>query len=200
MTASAPDPGRRRPSIEERAARRDRVDRVAGDRYSTLLNALRAGREIRVTGRTPEGFRWHPIARKLLVLALACVAAYLLVTVASRIWRESHSDTWSGPDQSVSSGQLLAGCAATMSRDDPVFPVWIRFRGGVFVATGYSRPFPSDPTGSYEQTAYHLERFGGGLELWRVLNTPDGLAGRQVILRLRGQEVGALYNLDPTCP
>lgn len=196
MIAADPEPGRRRPSIEERAARRDRIEHASGDRWTTLLNSLRAGREIKPAVYRRDRLEWHPIARKLVLLILAGVVLYAAASVGYRLWRAQQVDAWNGPDATVSSGQQLASCAAVGARPyDPVYPVWVRYNGLVFVATGFGRPFPTDPTGEYEVTPYHL----GNLDLWTVVKPSNGRPGGEVILRFRADEAGLLFAAAPDC-
>ena len=196
MVAPGSEPERRRLSIEERAARRDRMERSSGDRYQVLLRSLRAGREMRPRTFGRNRIEWHPIARKLLIAILLGLAIYVAAAGGFRWWRLGHLDAWTGPDSSVTSGQRLEGCAAVGLRDyDAVYPVWVRFGGKVYVATGFGRPLPSDLTGRYEITAYQL----GKLQLWRILDTPDGQAGIDIVLRFVPDDVGELFKVAPGC-
>ena len=196
MVAPSDQSGRDRLSIEERAAQRDRMDRSAGDRYQALLRSLRAGQEIRPLVFGKDKIEWHPIARKLLVVILVALALYLVAAGGYRFWRLGHVDAWSGPDASVTSGQRLESCPAVALRDyDSVYPVWVRYDSKVYVATGLGRPLPTDLTGRYDITAYTL----GKLQLWRILDTPDGKAGTDIILRFQPDDVGQLFKAMPGC-
>jgi hypothetical protein len=196
MITDGQEPSRRRTSIEERAERRSRMERTGGDRYSNLLHALRAGREVRPTPMVRDRLEWNPIARKLIIAVLVGVALYAIASAGYRFWRQQNVDTWTGPDASVTSGQQLAGCAAAEARDyDPVYPVWVRYGGAVFVGTGFGRPFPADVTGSYQASPYHL----GQMTLWRVLNTPEGRAGNEIVLKYDPDPVGEMFAIAPGC-
>jgi len=172
------------------------MDSSGPDRYSSLLHTLRAGREIAVQPRTRQRLEWHPVAAKMLIAAAVLVAAYLVATTGYRLLRERSLDTWAGPDATVQSGQRLDGCPLANVRDyDAAYPNWVRFGGAVFIATGFSRPFGSNADNAYTPTGYHLNE----LELWRVANTPDGRAGRAVLLKLRDNPIGQLFVASPDC-
>jgi hypothetical protein len=187
--------GRKRLSIEERAARRDRIERTGQDRFASLLHTLRAGKQVDLRRSPSQGLEWHPIAAKLLRAALVVVALYLIATVAVRFYREGKVDTWAGPTAAVVSGQRLAGCDIANAGYDEAFPRWIRFDGAVFVTTGLSQPTGYGENPSYPATGYTL----GNLELLRLAVTPDGKAGRTILVRLSESPVAQLYALRPEC-
>jgi len=189
-------PGRQRLTIEERAERRDRMERAPGDRYQVLLRSLRAGQEHRPRVFGTAKLEWHPIARKLLVAILIALAVYLVAAGGFRFWRLGHVDAWTGPDTSVTSGQRLEGCAAVDMRDyDSVYPLWVRYAGRVYVATGLGRPLPTDLADRYDIAPYQL----GKLQIWRILDTPDGRAGTDIVLRFVPDDVGQLFKAAPDC-
>jgi hypothetical protein len=172
------------------------MERSPGDRYQVLLRSLRAGREIRPRAFGRNRFEWHPIARKLLIAILVALALYVVAAGGYRWWRLGHVDAWTGPDTSVTSGQRLEGCDAVALRDyDVAYPLWVRFAGKVYVATGYGRPLPTDLAGRYQITPYQL----GKLQLWRILDTPDGRAGIDIVLRFVPEDVGELFKAAPGC-
>ena len=53
----------------------------------------------------------------------------------------------------------------------------------------------SDPTGDYPVTPYQL----GELRLLRVGNTPDGKAGKIIVLKLADVLVGQTFEVIPEC-
>jgi hypothetical protein len=190
-----PYPTRHRPTISERAERRKRLQAGGTDRYSSLIRALHAGREVPLRHREPTALEWHPIAAKLLVAIFIAVVAYAAVSVGYRAWRDGHVDTWSGPDTSVTSGQRLVDCPVVNALHDDTFPTWIRFGGHIFRATGSVRPVGSDPTGDFPVTGYSL----GDLRLLRIGNTPDGQAGKTILIKLVDVPAGELFELTPEC-
>jgi len=156
--AGSAEPRDRRPSIEERIARREQVDAQGRDRYDRLLRHLQAGREISVERPRRERWDWHPVAGRLIVAALVAAALYIAVTTGLSIWRDQRVDTWSGPDASVTSGQKLEGCPAFVRLNSPVFPAWIRYDGGLFQRTESAVPVGSTNLGtSYRETEYTHE-------------------------------------------
>ncbi len=196
MVAPSDPPGRGRLSIEERAARRDHMEHASGDRYQILLRSLRAGREMRPLSLGTDKIEWHPIARKLLIAILIGLTLYVAAAGGYRFWRLGHVDAWSGPDAAVTSGQRLESCAVVALHEyDSVYPVWVRYGGKVYVATGLGRPLPTTLTGRYDITAYTL----GKLQLWRILDTPDGRTGTEIILRFAPDNVGLLFRAATDC-
>lgn len=187
--------GRKRLSIEERAARRDRLIAVKEDRYASLLHALRAGRQVDLRRPPAPRLEWHPIAATLLRIALVAVCLYVVALAAVRWYRLQGVDTWSGPTASVASGQRLAGCDAANDAYDDAFPQWIRFGGHVFTSTGLSRPVGYGVNPSYPETGYTL----GDLNLMLVLGTPGGKAGEELLIRSGPVPVGQLYVLAADC-
>jgi hypothetical protein len=95
----------------------------------------------------------------------------------------------------VTSGQRLADCPVVNSLHDETFPTWIRFNGQVYRSTGAIRPVGAEPTADFPATGYSL----GGLRLLRVANTPDGRAGKIIVLKLVDVAVGQLFELTPDC-
>lgn len=186
-----------RPSIGERAARRDRVESGGADRYASLMRAMRAGQEMPWQRRRQRtiSLEWHPIAWTLLRLAVVVVIAYGAVVIGYNAWRDGRIDTWAGQDASVASGQRLADCPQVNSLHDDIFPTWIRFEGSVYGITDAIRPFGFTPTDSYPDTGYKL----GSLRLHRIANTPDGLAGQIVLVKIDSSPVGQVFEVLPDC-
>jgi hypothetical protein len=195
VSGSGPAASRRRPSIDERAERRERVESGGADRYASLVRALRAGQEVPLRERRGTGLEWHPIASKLLLVAFVAVVAYFSITTAYNAWRDARVETWAGPDASVQSGQRLANCPPANALHDDVFPTWIRYQGAVFISTGAIRPVGTTPTVSYPSTPYSL----GNLRLQTIANTPDGRAGKVILLRIVDNPVGQVYELNGDC-
>lgn len=185
-----------RRSVSERAARRDRMHQAGRDRYSSLLHALHAGRELPLQPRR-RGLRlaWHPIAGKLLWLAVVGVLLYLGITTGLALWREGRVDTWTGPDASVTSGQRLADCPLAGAVRDDLFPSWIRFDGKVYLLTDTIRPMGFEPDADFPATGYS----NGSMTLYRVAGTPDGLAGRIIVVKLATSAVGQVFRQNPDC-
>lgn len=156
---------------------------------------LQGGREIPLQHRRVGRLEWHPIAW-VLVRAVAVVAlAYLAVTTGLNLWREGRVDTWSGPDATVTSGQRREGCPPASDFRDSIFPAWVRFEGAIFGGTPAIRPVGSNLDNAYPVTGYHLESIG----LLRVANTPDGKAGRMILLKLDSSLTGQVYVRLPEC-
>ena len=196
MDEGTPVTTRSRPTIGERAARRARIEQGGADRYSSLVRALHAGEEVPIEQRRRgQRLRWHPIAWTLLRLAVVLVFGYLALSFAFTTWRDSRVDTWTGPDTSVTSGQRLAGCPLVNNLHDDVFPTWIRFEGSIYRNTGYIRPVGFEPHEAYPETGYAL----GDLRIHRILNTPDGQAGRNILLKRESVPTGQLFLITPDC-
>ncbi len=158
------------------------------------MRALQAGREV---PWQPAGGRrrleWHPIAWTLLRIVGVVVLAYAVVTTGFSLLREYRVDAWSGPDAAVTSGQRLEDCPDELSLHDATFPSWIRFDGHLFLGTEATRPVVSDT--DYPPTAYQL----GAMHLLRVANTPDGKAGKTIVLKLEGALTGQVYVRSENC-
>ncbi len=193
-----PPDTRSRPSIAERAARRDRLERDDRDRYSSLVRALQAGREVPV-GRTRSlRMEWHPIAWSLLRLALVLAALYVIGLVGWNWWRDQQVDTWKGPDASVQSGQRLEGCLAANVQGDDLFPTWVRFDGTVYVRSERVRVLRGESMPG--QTQY-LES-GYGLDRLRILllePVAEGDTPQELIIASPPARGGRAYVPDLTC-
>ncbi len=122
-------------SIEERAARRARIESPQRDRYGSLVRALQAGRQIPLREAPRARIAWHPIARLLTFTAIAGALLWALGTFAFNAWRDAQVDTWSGPDSAVASGQRLAGCDSVNQLHDDLLPTWVRYHGTVYGIT-----------------------------------------------------------------
>jgi len=193
-------PGRRgRPSIEERVARREQVDRHGKDRYDTLLRHLRAGQEVPLERhRRREALDWHPIAGKVIIAAVAIAAIYLALTTVLDIIRENRVDQWSGPDTSVTSGQKLDSCPSLYHADDPVFPNWVRFKGAIFQQFIGHAVVPVGDTNigtSYLDTGYTLDR----MRIYTVENPGMGPPGSRIVLRLGNAPGSEVYRKLDEC-
>lgn len=190
------DPPASRPSIAERAARRERMANSGRDRYASLLRVLQAGRELPVGRARGIRYAWHPIAGRLVRLAIVSVSVFAIARVAGTIMRDDAIDTWSGPDASVQSGQRLAGCAPVNVLHDEVYPTWLRYGGNVYRLAGARRPVAA-PTveNGYGVTGYTL----GSMMLLTIENTPDGRA-RDALLMYDGRSpAGELFVREPDC-
>ena len=167
----------------------------AGDRYESLLRHLRAGRPPAAEPKRPARLQWHPRAARLAALAIVIVVGWGLLLTGRAVWREFATETWAGPDQAVISGQRLSGCTADLSFRDGLFPTWVRFEGLVYVAAARNRPVGELPNEAYPATGYRL----GDLEMYRILNTPQGQAGDHILLKIVNVETGEVYERVPGC-
>jgi hypothetical protein len=197
---SEPEAYRPRPSIAERAARRQALQRSERDRYSNLVRALQAGREVPLRPRTGERLRWHPVAWLLLRIALVGALVYGAAVLAHRFWREQAVDTWAGPDATVTSGQRLAGCAPANAQYHADLPTWVRYGNQTYVLTERQRPLVgAGMPGETRQieTGYSLDRL-------RIL-IPTELPPDQrdppsrILLVAAGSYAAAIFQHTPEC-
>ena len=189
---------RPRPSIAERAARREQLQRSERDRYSNLVRALQAGREIPFRPGRGEKLQWHPIARVLVVLAIVGVIAYFVGTVGNNIWRDMRVDTWAGPDATVTSGQRLEGCAEANRQSHAYLPTWVRFGDRVYVLTERQRPLVGrGMPGETRQieTGYSLER----LRILIPSEVLDPAAPSHILVIQAGSFAAAIFDHAPDC-
>ena len=163
------------------------------DRYQSLIRALRAGGRIPWQPAHARRLEWHPIAWVLVRAIIVIALAYLALMTGLNLWREGRVDTWSGPDATVSSGQHREGCPTASDFRDSIFPAWVRFDGVIYGGTSSIRPVGSSQ--DYPVTGYHL----GSISLLRVANTPVGLAGGTILLKLDSSGVGLIYVRLPGC-
>jgi len=192
------DPPQRRPSIDERAERRMRINRrAAGDRYGSLMHALQAGQEIPwdATRRRARSMGWHPIAWVLLRVAVIVALGYFVFSFGYNAWRDRQVDTWTGPDASVTSGQRLNDCPLVNELHDSEFPTWVRFNGSIYRLSDSIRPVGNTADADYPSTGYVL----GPLSILRVANTPAGRAGEMIVLKLATSAVGRAFLITPDC-
>ncbi len=166
------------------------------DRYDALLRQLQAGREIRTPATRRRAFGLpdiHPIAGRLLLLAVLVAVGWLAAIRITDAIRIGRVDTWAGPDASVQSGLRLAGCPDFAFPEDPYFPSWVRFDGFTYIWAGRALPIVDDVIGtSYERTGYT----NGSLELFRIISNPEGRAGREILMREGQSAGGAVYVLS----
>ncbi|MBA2254730.1 MAG: hypothetical protein H0W07_06425 [Chloroflexi bacterium] len=187
---------RGRPTVEERAAQRERLSSDGSDRYARLILALRQGRPEPMGRERSYPLRWHPIARKLLIAAITIAIAYLSVRVGLDLIRERRIDTWAGPDTTVQSGQRLAGCPAIDSLNDNVFPSWIRYGGRVYALGNQLRPVvDSRSSPGPAESGYTL----GEMRLLLDNDTPAGRSRDIVILVLPTSRAGQVFRVVPDC-
>ncbi len=188
--------GRDRPSIAERAARRNELQGAGRDRYGSLLRSLQAGHELPIYRRDGRiTIDWHPVLGTLIKVTIVVVFAYLAIRAGNQWWRENHVDTWSGPDATVRSGVRLADCPLVDSIRVDDFPSWIVLDGSVYRYTGWKRPFVGSDTPGYTITGYA----NGSLHLVLIDNTPDGVARDTILLWLQGALAGIEYARTPDC-
>jgi hypothetical protein len=201
-SSTGPAPAERvrpqRPSIEERAARREAIAHGT-DRYSSLVRALRAGREMQLQGRRRRGFRlgldWNPVAGKLLLLVVVVAVAYMGLRFGSEWLRRERVETWSGPDATVTSGQKQAACVeAGLIETIDIYPSWVRWQGRTLLRTDYIRPGVIDGV-RYIDTGYSL----GDLRLVKLMNSEAGRAGEEAMIWVPGTLGGYVYRTNPNC-
>jgi hypothetical protein len=201
-SATETDPGRDRGrlSIDERAARRDRL--VGGrDRYASLVRVLRAGREVPLQPRRRrrlvifDDLAWNPIGTRLVALVVVVVLVLVSVKLGGDWLRERTVSTWSGPDASVTSGQRLDACpAANALASVETYPNWLRYGGRTYLRTDTVRPGLLDGV-SYVDSGYRLD----GVLLVLLNNTPDGRARQEVMLWSDGAMAGYVYRVAKGC-
>lgn len=156
------------------------------------MRHLQAGREIPVAAPTRRrlGLEIDASAGRLIALAAVVVLAWFLAVFVTDWLRTNRVDTWAGPDATVQSGLRLDGCPAVSFQEDVYFPSWVRFEGKVFRWTDSGSPIGPNSVGSaYVASGYAL----GDLQLYRVANSVEGRAGRQIMLRQGASPVGANY-------
>jgi hypothetical protein len=197
MTGEAEDDGpTRRPSIEERVARREMLDAQGRDRYDRLLRHLRAGREITLERPRRERWDWHPVAGRLVLAAVVVGVLYVIATSVAAFVREGRVDTWTGPDASVTSGQKVEGCPAFIRLDHPVFPSWIRFDGGLFGRTEQVVPVGETNIGTaYIESGYRHDDF----VLYTVNQPGLGPPGSRIAVRKGGAPAAEIYRRFDGC-
>ena len=171
------------------------MERAGRDRYSSLLRALYAGQEVPLQRRQGRSIEWHPIAGKLVLLAVVAVILYAAASVGYNAWRDARVETWTGPDATVASGQRLTDCPLVNNLHDDIFPTWVRYKGKVYRLTDRIRPVGMGPTPDYPPTSYEL----GPLRLHEIRNTPEGLAGDIVLVKLADGVVGQVFEVTPDC-
>lgn len=185
-----------RPSIAQRAARRDEMQAHGRDRYATLLRSLQAGHELPIHRRGGRlAVDWHPILWTLIRIAVVVVFAYFAVRVGTQWWRESRIVTWSGPDATVQSGVRLADCPVVDRIRVDDFPSWVLYQGSIYRYTGDKRPYLGPETPGFIQTPYTSE----ALRLALIENTPDGLARDTILIWLQDALAGIEYARTPDC-
>ena len=198
-TTSSPVPptgDRDRPSIAERAARRDELKAPGRDRYAALLRSLQAGRELPLhRGGRRVAIDWHPVLWTLVRVAVVLIVAYAAIRFGTQWWRENHVDTWSGPDAAVQSGVRLEGCAIVDAIQVEDFPSWVGWQGAIYRYSGWKRPYLGPDTPGFTQTAYS----NGTMHLVRIDNTEDGQALDTILVWLKGAAAGVEYARTPEC-
>jgi hypothetical protein len=193
---SVPPDRHARPSIAERAARREQLYAGGRDRYGALLRSLQAGRELPLYRRGGRlSFDWHPVLWTLVKVAVVVGFAYLAVRAGAQWWRENHVDSWAGPSATVQSGVRLTDCAIVdiIRVDD--FPSWVTFEGSVYRYTGLKRPYIGPETPGYTATEYS----NGAMRLVLLENTPAGRSRDEIMIWLDGALAGIVYARTPEC-
>lgn len=168
------------------------LDASGRDRYDSLIRHLQAGREIPVRPRPRRrlGLDIHPSAGQLVLAAMLVAVIWIGAITITDFVRYGVVDTWQGPTGTVQSGLRLSDCPDVEFVEDVYFPAWIRFEGRLYVWSGRITPIGPDGIGrAYSETGYRH----GDLELFRVDNSPDGRAGRQMMVRQGTSSAGAIY-------
>jgi len=188
---------RGRPTVEERASRRDQIARAQPDRFRSLLWALSSGREVPVGRRRGVRLRWNPIFWTLVRLALVLAIVYLAVDVVSGWVRQQKVDTWAGPDAAVQSGQQLDSCPVVNALHDATFPSWVRYGGSVYMMTTGIRPVPHPEAGAttYTESGYTL----GSVRLLIDENTPPGRDLDYILVYLPPAMAARVYDRLDSC-
>ena len=185
-----------RPSIAERAARRDEMQARGRDRYATLLRSLQAGQELPLHRRGGRlAVDWHPILWTLIKVAAVVLVAYVGIRVGSQWLREGRVDTWDGPDATVQSGVRLADCPSVDRIRVEDFPSWVLFEASIYRHTGDMRPYVGPETPGFVQTPYT----NGSMRLVLIENTPDGKARDTILIWLQDALAGIEYARVPEC-
>jgi hypothetical protein len=185
-----------RPSIAERAARRDEMQAHGRDRYATLLRSLQAGHELPLHRRGGRlAVDWHPILWTLIKLAAVVIVAYVAVRVGTQWLREGRVVTWDGPDATVQSGVRLADCPTVDRIRVEDFPSWVLYAGSIYRYTGDKRPYLGPETPGFTQTPYT----SGAMRLALIENTPDGKARDTILIWLQDALAGIEYARVPEC-
>jgi hypothetical protein len=132
----------------------------------------------------------HPSAGRIVLAAIVVAVVWLgAIQVTDRL-RQDRVDTWTGPDSTVQSGRRLAGCPDVHFDEDVYFPAWIRYEGDIFRWSDQMFPIGSQSIGqSFLETGYQ----NGELELYRIINNPEGRAGNQMLVRQGDSPAGAVY-------
>jgi len=193
---SVPPSHHGRPSIAERAARRDQLYAGGRDRYGALLRSLQAGHELPIYRRGGRfALDWHPILWTLVKVAIVVALAYFAVRAGTQLWRESRVDTWSGPTATVQSGVRLAGCPVVDAIRVEEFPSWVTFEGSVYRYTGNTRPYVGPETPGYTATGCT----NGAMQLVLMENTPAGRSRDAIMIWLDNSLAGIEY-VRTDCP
>jgi hypothetical protein len=163
------EPPTERLSISERAAKRERIVNSGRDRYGSLCAPCRPATSPVGTAkatasrctRSSASSSWRSSSSSSLVRLARGVT----------VWRDNTTDTWSGPDRSVQSGQRLDGCPPVNILHDDAFPTWIRFQGAIFALANSRRPVAAvTAENGWVATGYEND----SRQLLRVLDT-DGV-------------------------
>jgi hypothetical protein len=196
--ADPAEDARQRLSIEERAARRDEINRSGRDRWAALVRSLQAGRELPVGKPARRRLRLsiNPVFWTVLKIAAVGVAVYA-IALGTQTWlREQSVDTWTGPSSAVTSGLNLAGCPEAAQIRDPILPSWIKVDGSVYLLTDRRRPFLAiGRTRGFTDSGYS----SGGLHLLWIDDTPAGRARDDLLVWQERAIAGVTYAREPGC-
>jgi hypothetical protein len=191
-----PTDGQPRPSIAERAKRRDEMLAHGRDRYGALLRSLQAGRELPIYRRGGRlALDWHPILWTLVKVTAVILVAYVVIRAGTQWLNENRVVTWDGPTATVKSGVRLANCPIVDRIRVDDFPSWVLYEGSIYRYTGDMRPYLGPDTEGFIQTSYT----SGAMRLALIESTPDGVARDTILIWLQDARAGIEYARTPDC-
>jgi hypothetical protein len=121
---------------------------------------------------------------------------YLAVSFIVAQVRNARTDTWSGPDSTVTSGMRLEGYGAFHRTDDALFPNWVRIDGKVYQPTGAQLPVGSSNIGVYYiDSGYTFD----SLRIYRVTLAGLGEPGTRILVRNGESPAGGLFGVIEGC-
>ena len=116
---------------------------------------------------------------------------YLAVNAGLAFWRDTRVDTWADPTPPSRRARSSRTARSSGRVRDDLFPSWIRFDRKVYRLTDAIRPMGFEPDAAFPATGYSH----GSMTLFRIANTPDGIEGKIVAVKLATSAVGRAYRL-----